>query len=83
VVPVSSAVIKGGVKLGDSMLQHAVQPAVTEMSRAAARSVPWRTVAALGLVGLSGLAAVTVRRLLPTHRVVIAVSAASVPPASS
>ena len=63
VVPLSSAVINGGVKIGDSFLQHAVKPAVTEMSRAAARSIPWGTVIVTGLVSLGGLAAVVAWRL--------------------
>lgn len=63
VVPVSSAVIDSSVKLGDSILRHAVKPVVTEMSRAAARSIPWGALAGLGLAGVAGLASLAAWRL--------------------
>jgi hypothetical protein len=63
VVPVSSAVIDGSVKIGDSLLRHAVKPVVTEMSRAAARSMPWGTLAAVALAGFAGLASLAAWRL--------------------
>lgn len=61
-------VVNGGVKIADSLLQHAVKPAVTELSRAVARSIPWGTLIAAGLVSFVSLVAVAMWRLLSLRR---------------
>ena len=52
VTPVTSAVIGGGAKVADSVMAHAVRPAVTELSRAAAQGIPWRSASLLGIAGI-------------------------------
>jgi hypothetical protein len=65
VVPLSSAVVSGGTKLADSVMARAVTPVVTEVSREAARRIPWAPAAVTAAILAGGLATVAVRRLLP------------------
>jgi hypothetical protein len=74
VVPVSSAIIDGGAKMGESVLQHAVKPAVTELSRAAAQAIPWGMVGVAGLAFLAVPVGLTLRRFARGH---------ALPPASA
>ncbi len=64
VVPLASTVIDGGAKAVDSLAAHVVKPVVTEVSREAARAIPWGALSILGvfLLGGVGLAFVLQRR---------------------
>ena len=83
VVPMTSAITQGGAKLADSVMARAVTPVVTEVSREAARRIPWAPAAITAAVLAGGLATVTVRRLLPRRGVLAIVATQQIPAGSS
>ena len=83
VAPVSSAVVSGGAKLADSVMAHAVRPAVTELSQEAARRIPWGRTALVSVGLLGGVTALMVWRLLPRRSVVAIVATQQTPAGSS
>ena len=54
--PVAAKAIEAGAKAVDSAVTHIVKPAVTEMSREAARAVPWRPLSIMGVLLAGGMA---------------------------
>jgi hypothetical protein len=62
VVPVTSKVIEGGTKVADSVVGATVKPIVTEVSREAARQIPWGPASLLGILVAGGLGALALRR---------------------
>jgi hypothetical protein len=82
-VPLAGVITQGGAQLADSLMARAVTPVVTEVSREAARRIPWAPAAIAAAILLGGLTTVTLRRLLPRRPLVAIVATQQTPAGSS
>jgi hypothetical protein len=63
----AETVIAGGAKAVDSVAAHVVGPAVTEVSREAARTIPWAPLSVLTVLVTGGLGLLVVLRRRPAR----------------